>query len=640
MRSWEAILAREQRRLAAIVSADVVGYSVLMGRDDSGTLAGLKAHRQELIEPKIAEYGGRIVKTTGDGLLLEFPSVVDAVRCAVDVQRGMAERNVEVPPEQRIEFRIGINVGDIIIDGDDIFGDGVNVAARLQTLAEPGGICVSRVVRDQVLDKLSFTFEDLGPQDVKNIARPVEVYRVDLGSAALQTQSRGRRRRLMRTLGSRWLAGAVIALGVVGIAIWLLPQFKKTAPALAPPPLSIAILPFAAPAGSPADEQFADAVTRDLTTVLGRWRIAKVASLGLAASYKGKLFDPRSIGRELSVLYLVEGDVGSAGDKVTVNTRLVDARTGTQVWNVQQELSRSQVADRAGVLAAWLASRLRTDIYNAEKQRAARLQKADATPLDLVLQADALVDKDHSPKGLLEARKLLDDVLSRDRNFLPAIMSHARIDVYELFGAYGTTLERERFEEVLHEADALTTRAVALAPDYAMAWDARSDVFSKQQRWDPALEANAVSLRLDPSNPNTYTTRALLLLWSGQAAASLPLTERALMLDPSNAGWLLMIQCHVYLMIGRLDDAITACEKSIGQNDDWLVYVYLDAAYAQKGETSKASATKAELLKRKPKLSIESLRAEMQTWSSHPVFQKQTEENVLAGLRKAGIPEK
>ena len=179
-------------------------------------------------------------------------------------------------------------------------------------------------------------------------------------------------------------------------------------------------------------------------------------------------------------------------------------------------------------------------------------------------------------------------------------MSHARIDVYELFGAYGTTLERERFEEVLHEADALTTRAVALAPDYAMAWDARSDVFSKQQRWDPALEANAVSLRLDPSNPNTYTTRALLLLWSGQAAASLPLTERALMLDPSNAGWLLMIQCHVYLMIGRLDDAITACEKSIGQNDDWLVYVYLDAAYAQKGETSKASATKAELLKRKP----------------------------------------
>ena len=181
----EASLARDHRRLAAIVSADVVGYSLLMGRDDSATLAGLKAHRQNLIDPKIAEHGGRIVKTTGDGLLLEFPSVVDAVRCAVDVQRGMAERNTGVPQEKRIDFRIGINVGDIIIDGDDIFGDGVNVAARLEALAEPGGICVSRVVRDQVLDKLSFAFEDIGAQKVKNIARPVEAYRVNVGSDAL-----------------------------------------------------------------------------------------------------------------------------------------------------------------------------------------------------------------------------------------------------------------------------------------------------------------------------------------------------------------------------------------------------------------------------------------------------------------------
>ena len=171
---------RDQRRLAAIVSADVVGYSLLMGRDDSATLAGLKAHRRELIDPKIAEYGGRIVKTTGDGLLLEFSSVVEAVRCAVDVQRGMAERNASVPVEKKIAFRIGVNLGDIIIDGDDIFGDGVNVAARLQTLADPGGICVSKTVRDQVLDKLGFAFEDLGAREVKNIVRPVEVYRIHL----------------------------------------------------------------------------------------------------------------------------------------------------------------------------------------------------------------------------------------------------------------------------------------------------------------------------------------------------------------------------------------------------------------------------------------------------------------------------
>src|SRR6202171_475180 len=207
-----------------------------MGRDDSGTLAGLKAHRRELIDPKIAEYGGRIVKTTGDGLLLEFPSVVDAVRCAVDVQRGMAERNAEVPPEQRIEFRIGINVGDITIDGDDIFGDGVNVAARLQTLAEPGGICVSRVVRDQVLDKLSFAFEDLGSQQVKNIARAVNAYRVDLGSAALQMPPRGWRRwqRLTRWLRWRSFAAATVAFVLVGTAVWYVFVRQTTAASSGP----------------------------------------------------------------------------------------------------------------------------------------------------------------------------------------------------------------------------------------------------------------------------------------------------------------------------------------------------------------------------------------------------------------------
>src|SRR5450755_3538808 len=189
-----------------------------MGRDDSATLAGLKAHRQELIDPKIAEYGGRIVKTTGDGLLLEFPSVVDAVRCAVDVQREMARRNAGVPPDLRIDFRVGINVGDIIIDGDDIFGDGVNVAARLEALAEPGGIWVSKVVRDQVLDKLSFRFEDLGAQEVKNIARPIEVYRVDLGTGGDQSGSPSGWLRNISTVPRRWLAAAVLIAGTAGVA--------------------------------------------------------------------------------------------------------------------------------------------------------------------------------------------------------------------------------------------------------------------------------------------------------------------------------------------------------------------------------------------------------------------------------------
>src|SRR5512135_300876 len=244
-------MARDQRRLAAIVSADVAGYSRLMGQDEGRTLAALKLHRRELIDPKIAEYGGRIVKTTGDGLLLEFPSVVEAVRCAVDVQRGMAERNASVPTDQRLDFRIGINLGDIIIDGDDIYGDGVNVAARLQALAEPGEICVSKVVRDQVLDKLSFGFDELGAQQVKNIARPVEVYRVDLGSDALRPQSRrlARWTRLGQTVGRRWQVAGVAVLGLGLVAVWVWPWLWKPTTVDSPPVMSVAVMPITAADG-------------------------------------------------------------------------------------------------------------------------------------------------------------------------------------------------------------------------------------------------------------------------------------------------------------------------------------------------------------------------------------------------------
>ncbi|HVE51167.1 MAG TPA: adenylate/guanylate cyclase domain-containing protein [Casimicrobiaceae bacterium] len=234
-------MTRDHRRLAAIVSADVVGYSRLMGRDEGGTLAAFKAHRRELIDPKIAEYEGPIVKTLGDGLLLEFRSVVDAVRCAADVQRGMAERNADVPDERRIKFRVGINVGDIIIDEGDIFGDGVNVAARIQTLAEPGGICVSRVVRDHVLDKLSFAFEAMGEQEVRNIARPVEIYAVRAGSAAAGALPAMESRPVLRlTRARRWWAAGALALLLMGVAAWLMSR-RLQAPPRAPPPLSVGV---------------------------------------------------------------------------------------------------------------------------------------------------------------------------------------------------------------------------------------------------------------------------------------------------------------------------------------------------------------------------------------------------------------
>ena len=401
-------MARDHRRLAAIVSADVVGYSLLMGRDDSATLAGLKAHRRELFDPKIVEYGGRIVKTTGDGLLLEFPSVVDAVRCAVDVQRGMAERNSGVPPDKRIDFRIGINVGDIIIDEDDIFGDGVNVAARLEALADPGGICVSRVVRDQVLDKLSFTFEDLGAQQVKNIARPVEAYRVDLGNATASTPSRGRRhwQRLARARTSQLIAGGVVVLSLAGILVWTRPQFWRMAPAPSAPPLSVAVLPFTTPAGRAAEQQVADAFTRYLASGLGRSRRLQVASPSVAEPYKGKKKRCAALAVNSMCATWLPGEIRRVSQQFVIDARLIDADKQTQTWSARLKLEGDPSTQDQGNVTALLTRRLYEAILDADVARADKPPAEGASAMEVALYAQHVWARLLSVAGTEAAKKL------------------------------------------------------------------------------------------------------------------------------------------------------------------------------------------------------------------------------------------
>jgi adenylate cyclase len=632
-------LARDHRRLAAIVSADVVGYSLLMGRDDSATLAGLKAHRQELIDPKIAEYGGRIVKTTGDGLLLEFPSVVDAVRCAVDVQRGIAERNAGVAPEQRIEFRIGINVGDIIIDGDDIFGDGVNVAARLQTLAEPGGICVSRVVRDQVLDKLSFAFEDLGAQEVKNIARPVEVYRVDLASGTLQTPSRHRWRwqRMMRGPWRR-LAAGVFALCLVGIAVWTLPRFWETAaPAATPPPFSIAILPFAASAHNPADEQFAEALTQDLTMGIWRNRGVQVASHSRAVTYKGKTIDPRAVGRELNVRYIVEGEVRRDGERIMVNAQLIDTGNATQLWSDRLNVNPAGTTLDTRSVVALLTGRVRDAVNSVELRRSSAPLPPGANAMDLTTHAYAVWQKDpNSLIAMVEARKLFDQALRLDPNLTGAMEGRAEI----LLGQLSQDLHADH-DRLAQELDEVSARAVNVDPDDVDAWLVRANALSWQWRWQAALEANTRASMLDPSGADALSQRARIMLKTGQPAEALAWIDKALTLEPQNnqtLGDALYVRCRAYQALGRYDDAIATCEKSVVEDDWWGGHAYLVAAYALKGETGKADAEKRILLKQQPGLTIAALKG--QRVSNDPAYLQQTEAHLYAGLLKAGIPEK
>src|SRR5467141_4040607 len=281
--------ARVQRRLAAILAADVAGYSRLMGADEEGTLAALKELRRGLADPKIKEHRGRIVKTTGDGLLVEFASVVDAMRCAVEVQQGMAERNAGVPEERRIQFRIGINLGDIIKDGRDIYGDGVNVAARLEALAEPGGICVNRVVRDQVRDKLDFAFEDAGEQRVKNIARPLRVYHVRPGQVADEEMS------------------------------------TAQPPLALPDKPSLAVLPFTNMSGDPEQEFVSDGIAEDVITALSRHPSLFVIARNSTFTYKGRAVDVKQVGRDLGVRYVLEGGLRKAGNRIRVTAQLVEA---------------------------------------------------------------------------------------------------------------------------------------------------------------------------------------------------------------------------------------------------------------------------------------------------------------------------
>src|ERR1700738_3668038 len=289
------------RRLAAILAADVAGYSRLMGADEEGTHERLKAHRRELVDPKIGEHSGRIVKTTGDGMLVEFASLVDAVRCAAEVQRAMIDREAGLPEDRRIRFRIGINLGDVIVDSDDIFGDGVNVAARLEALAEPGGICISRTVRDQIRDKLASAFQDLGEQSVKNIARPVRVY-------ALRPEAVG------------------------DLPASSMPSAPPISQPTVVPRLSIVVLPFANLSDDREQQYFADGITEDLTTDLSRIAEMFVNSRNTAFTYRNKPVDTKQIGHELGVRYVLEGSVRRSGSRLRVNAQLIDAETDAHVW--------------------------------------------------------------------------------------------------------------------------------------------------------------------------------------------------------------------------------------------------------------------------------------------------------------------
>jgi TolB-like protein/class 3 adenylate cyclase len=417
------------RRLAAILAADVAGYSRLMGEDEEGTLDRLKAYRRQLIDPKIAEHHGRIVKTTGDGLLVEFPSVVDAVRCAAEVQRGMLDGEPDLTDELRIRWRIGINLGDVIAEGDDIFGDGVNVAARLEALAEPGGICVAGTVRDHIRGKLPYPLDDRGEQNVKNIALPVRVYTMrpetiaDLPAPGIPVAAPGR-----PATGRAIIAAAAVAaiLIAAGGAWWLWPATKSSptpavaaTPSIAPlvaPRLSIVVLPFANLSSDTDQQYFADGITDDLTTDLSRIANSVVISRNTAFTYRNKPVDTKQIGHDLGVRYVLEGSVRRSGSKVRVNAQLIDAETDAHLWAEQFDGDVTDLFALQNEITSRIAIALNIELSRREAARPT--QNPDA--LDHLLRARAQYWKGNNRNDVLRTLGLYEQALAFDPHSVEA----------------------------------------------------------------------------------------------------------------------------------------------------------------------------------------------------------------------------
>jgi TolB-like protein/class 3 adenylate cyclase len=484
---------RVERRLAAILAADVAGYSRLMGRDEAGTLARLRAHRRELIDPKIVEHKGRIVKTTGDGILIEFPSVVEAVACAVAVQRGMGERNARTAEEQRIVFRVGVNLGDVIVEGDDIHGDGVNVAARLESVAAPGGISVSAIVHDQVRDRLDLTFDDMGEQSLKNIARPLRVYRVRLDAAITP--------KITQT---------------------------ETGPMLAlPDKPSIAVLAFTNMSGDPEQEYFADGMVEEIITALSRITWLFVIARNSSFTYKGQSPDVKQVGRELGVRYVLEGSVRKGGGRVRITAQLIDAETGTHLWADRFDGSLEDVFDLQDKIATSVAGIIEPALQAAESRRSANRPTNDLTAYDLYLRALASFYP-VTRERLITALGLIEQAIAIDPYYGPALSWAAVYQLRLISDGWteepatnrrkGADLARRalqvggndpgvlvnaalvlaQFGEDIGAMIGLVDRALALNPSFARGWFRSGLIRVYSGQFDLAIEHLQTSLRLSP----------------------------------------------------------------------------------------------------------------------------------------------
>jgi adenylate cyclase len=642
---------RIERRLAAILAADVAGYSRLTSADEEGTHVQLQDHLRALVDPKIAEHRGRVVKNTGDGMLAEFSSVVDALRCALDVQRGMAERNAEVPDEKRIEFRISINVGDVIIDRDDIFGDGVNVAARLEGLAKPGGICISEDAHRQVRGKFDVTFEDAGEQQLKNIARPVRVFRVALDSARpakpiSQPHNAALAVRRDRSSGRVTAIGAAVVLiaAAGGAAFYFhlgrAPVVSQVPDQLARPSerFSIVVLPFANLSGDTSQDYLADVISDELTTGFSRFRDSFVISRSTAFTYKAKPTNVRQIGKDLGVRYALEGSVQPNGDRLRVNVQLIATESDAHIWADQFDENRSDLLQMQDAIVARIAHAIGIKMIT-ERARLAQTRAANPNAEDLALRCSAALMRAHATSERDSAFRLCEQALQID----PENLRAASQESFKFTQRVANYTSPDRQAD-LRRADELASLAIKIDPNYSQAHTAKGDVLLLAGRYREAIGSYQRALMLLPSS--IQPGLALAYNYAGEPEQAIAYADKAMLLSPRDpvSRWpiLFLAKVNAFGILQNYEEALVWIERGEAATPEMPLWDLMRSALLSlTGKEADARAAMQRYLAndKAPFRTMSQRRAQLSPLSPYSPRFRIWGQKFSQALREAGLPE-
>ena len=613
---------RAERRLAAILAADIVGYSRLIEQDETGTLAAIKELRASPIDPLLTEHKGRVVKLMGDGAIVEFASVVDAVACAVAIQKAVADRQAKSLPDRHIVFRIGINLGDVVVDGEDLLGDGVNVAARLEQLCEPGGVLVSGTAFDHLQGRLGLPLEFTGEQQVKNIARPVRAYRVRLdGSAVGRRAGWAPSRRAQRFA----LAAAAALLGVIFAGgIW---HFWPTEPPPGKP--AIAVLPFDNYGGDEATSRLADGITEDIVTDLARFRELDVIARNSTEVYKGRPVDVRQVGRDLGVGYVLEGSIQRDADRVRVTAQLIDARSGTHVWANRWDRPAGDLFAAQDELADQVASRLGDfsgSVAQSTRSSAKRKRPQDLSAYELYLLG---VERKHrmDRADVEEAQRLFEQAIAKDPELARAHVGHAWTNLILL--NYGAPYE---FVATNSAAEAESRAAIALDPQDATGHAGLAEALFNQGRFAESVAEYERALELNPSSAD-IAAFAGNLAFLGQPERAAASADRALQLNPNYPAFYPYYLGPAYFLANRPSDAVRVIESLPSEQRNAFINTPLAGSYAVLGQERRAAKAADEIRNADPSFSVEKALA-----TSWQFSRDQERQLFVEALRRAGLP--